>query len=172
MADRPSTAGNATSRPPAFEPRVGERSTTQLRYGAKGLVVEDGRVLLLRERRSDGSTFWTLPGGGVRPNETFAEGLGRELREEIDCLAWIGAPEATCRYRHASLPSTVTMYTIHRCDLRGTPVPNEADDVIAASWFPPDALPETTLRPIARSIEEMTEGLYDSPAMPPRTSRW
>ncbi len=37
----------------------------KLRRGAKVLVASRGRVLLTKECRSDGSSFWSLPGGGV-----------------------------------------------------------------------------------------------------------
>ncbi len=51
-----------------------------VRVGA--VTVIDGRLLLVRQARGRES-YWLLPGGGVRFGETFAEALGRELREEL-----------------------------------------------------------------------------------------
>ena len=46
-------------------------------WGVGALVVNDGRVLFVRE----GGT-WLLPGGRLQPGETLAEGAAREVREE------------------------------------------------------------------------------------------
>jgi 8-oxo-dGTP diphosphatase len=53
------------------------------------VVVRDGRVLMVRERRRgptgrhDGAEYWVLPGGGVEPGEAPEEALVREVREEV-----------------------------------------------------------------------------------------
>jgi len=48
------------------------------RYAARAVIVEDGRLLLLRSRHGDHK----FPGGGVEPGETAADAVARELREE------------------------------------------------------------------------------------------
>lgn len=53
--------------------------------GAFGLLEEEGRVFLVRERRTlDGvpRDCWDLPGGGVEDGEALVETLVREFREE------------------------------------------------------------------------------------------
>lgn len=134
--------------------RTVDRSTSPrtIRLGAKAVALDDGRVLLVREGRPDGSTFWTLPGGGVRWGETFRQGLRRELAEEIGALARIGRLRTVCRYRHRTTPGTVTVYGVYGCELRGLPTPNRADDILEVGWHPPDALPESTLPPVARAV--------------------
>lgn len=60
----------------------------KLFIGAKGLVVRDGKVLLLRQssnyedsvREKDGK--WDVPGGRIDSEETVREGLIREVGEE------------------------------------------------------------------------------------------
>ena len=43
----------------------------------------DGHVVLMVKRRGPGNaTFWQLPGGGVRTNETPMEAVRRALREQ------------------------------------------------------------------------------------------
>jgi 8-oxo-dGTP diphosphatase len=43
----------------------------------------DGHVVLMVKRRGPGdATFWQLPGGGVRTNETPMEAVRRALREQ------------------------------------------------------------------------------------------
>ncbi len=50
---------------------------------AGGVVVDgDGRVLLVNNRRRNGSTDWSPPGGVVDPGESAIVALGREVNEE------------------------------------------------------------------------------------------
>ncbi|QYC38182.1 CTP pyrophosphohydrolase [Nonomuraea coxensis DSM 45129] len=46
-----------------------------------GVVIEDGRILLLDQDTGDGRS-WSLPGGKVEPGEPIGDALVRELREE------------------------------------------------------------------------------------------
>jgi len=58
-----------------------------------GAIIEgpDG-VLLVRNRRRDGSTDWSTPGGVIDDGESVVEGLTREVREETGLLVtrWEG----------------------------------------------------------------------------------
>lgn len=58
----------------------------KLFVGAKGLVVHDGKILLLRESDAyiEGTEVgkWDVPGGRIEPEEKVAEGLIREIKEE------------------------------------------------------------------------------------------
>ena len=51
----------------------------QLRKRATAVVIQDGRVLLVRHR---GSHKYSLPGGGVHSSERSYQAAMRELREE------------------------------------------------------------------------------------------
>lgn len=59
---------------------------------AGGLIELDGRLLLVQNRRRDGSLDWTTPGGVVDPGEQILEGLTREVEEEtgLRVSAWEG----------------------------------------------------------------------------------
>ena len=58
------------------------------RVGAFAIITDDvGRILV--SRRTD-SGWFNLPGGGVEPDETVAEGLIREVREETGLEVEIG----------------------------------------------------------------------------------
>ena len=49
-------------------------------------------LLLVRNRRRDGSVDWTPPGGVIDAGETVVEGLAREVREEtgLRVTEWAG----------------------------------------------------------------------------------
>lgn len=51
------------------------------RHTARGLVVRDGKVLLM-ERWRDGLHYFSIPGGGIEPGEEPEQTAVREIREE------------------------------------------------------------------------------------------
>ncbi len=56
------------------------------------LILSDGAVLLVRNRRRNGSHDWTPPGGVIDEGETLLEGLTREVEEEtgLRVTEWAG----------------------------------------------------------------------------------
>jgi ADP-ribose pyrophosphatase YjhB (NUDIX family) len=52
-----------------------------MRVRVTGVVVEDGRILLLNQDTDTGRP-WSLPGGKLEAGETLAQALVREMREE------------------------------------------------------------------------------------------
>lgn len=131
----------------------GERERRALRLGAKALVTDRDRVLLIKERHGDGSTFWTLPGGGVETRESFSECLTREIQEEIRCRASVGERLGRCVYHHTSRPAT-TVYAVFDAVLASEPEPNPTERVLDHAWVKPTDLLSTTLEPVERFIEE------------------
>jgi 8-oxo-dGTP pyrophosphatase MutT (NUDIX family) len=78
-----------------------------VRRTAVRLVVldADGRVLLLHVRDLSNPHFgelWELPGGGMEPEETFAQAAVRELREETGIEVDAGSIEAPRWHRDVS----------------------------------------------------------------------
>lgn len=55
--------------------------TSPTRRSARALVMDAGRLLLMRRVRG-GVIYFVLPGGGIEPGETAEHACRRELREE------------------------------------------------------------------------------------------
>lgn len=58
--------------------------------GAGGLVVRDGKLLMIRQRRAYG-VHWELPGGYYDPGESLEEAAAREVLEETGLAVDVGA---------------------------------------------------------------------------------
>lgn len=108
---------------------------------------EDGFLLTLRPEGTHLSGHWEFPGGKCHPNETHSEALRRELFEELDIVANVGAlvhsvshtyPERTvelhfyqCQYEGVAKPMLgQAMRWAHRDELKQLPFPEADADLI------------------------------------------
>ncbi len=64
--------------------RIWRYITRPTEVGIRMLVIRGDTILLVRHR--SGSTPWSLPGGGIKTNETCEAAAHREVREEAGCL--------------------------------------------------------------------------------------
>ncbi|MGH2449007.1 MAG: NUDIX domain-containing protein, partial [Chloroflexota bacterium] len=66
---------------------------------AQVVLLDEERILLARHVRSDGHSYWVLPGGAVEPGETAEQAARREVLEEtgleirIEKLLYVRAPD-------------------------------------------------------------------------------
>jgi 8-oxo-dGTP diphosphatase len=81
------------------------------------VVERDGRFLVTR--RLDGTHLagcWEFPGGKCEPGEEPAECLAREIREELDATARVGAEIFRTSYTY---PDGTVELLFFRCELDG-----------------------------------------------------
>ena len=145
----------------------------------RGAVFLDGRILLVRER-SDG--LWTLPGGWADVNESPAEGVEREIREESGYRATATKLVALWdRSRHDHPPHAFYIYkAVFLCELTAGHLQDsvESDDTVEGNagydnfetdgvgFFARDALPPLSIgRVTARQIHRLFEHL-EHPELP------
>ena len=57
-----------------------------------GLILSDAGLLMVQNRRRDGSHDWSPPGGVIEEGESIVDGLTREVWEEtgVKVMAWDG----------------------------------------------------------------------------------
>jgi 8-oxo-dGTP pyrophosphatase MutT (NUDIX family) len=117
----------------------------QLRRGVKALITSADRVLLVKEKHADGSSFWTLPGGGVRRDESPTRALQRELVEELLSRVTVSDEITDVWYAHLSYQNRLSVYTVFECDLLSAGIPNLAEGIFDTQWARPDEIPPETL---------------------------
>lgn len=72
-----------------------------MRKVTAAVIIEDGRLFVTRRPPDDPlAGKWELPGGKIEPGETAEECLQRELLEELEMRADIGALVATTVYHY------------------------------------------------------------------------
>lgn len=60
-----------------------------IRIRVAGILVQDGKILLVRHEKNDKS-YWLIPGGGVDFGESAEEALIREFQEEVGLPIQVG----------------------------------------------------------------------------------
>ena len=78
--------------------------------GVSGLVVRDGKVLLVRRRNEPYRDHWSLPGGGVEDGETLRDAARREVKEETGLDVEVGT---VAGYREGFEPSHYVVVAFH-----------------------------------------------------------
>ena len=85
------------------------------------VIEQDGSFLVTR--RVEGSHLgglWEFPGGKIASGETHADGLRREIREELDADVEVGTLLFETEFEYTERPISLHFY---RCALCGTPRP-------------------------------------------------
>ena len=109
---------------------------------AGGLVVRDGKVLMVKVENLQGDTLWTFPKGHLEAGEGARQAARREVEEETGWACRIKAPLMTARYRFQRNGREVSkqvrwywMEALRKVGSRGS------DEVLAARWVAFEAAP-------------------------------
>jgi 8-oxo-dGTP diphosphatase len=74
------------------------------------LIESDGRILACQRRKNDAFGLrWEFPGGKARQNESPAQALARELKEELGVDAVIGEEIYRTRHRYAEMAREIEL---------------------------------------------------------------
>jgi len=133
--------------------------------GIGGVVIEDGRALLIRRGSEPLLGQWSIPGGTLELGETLIEGTERELREEtgltVKVLEMIevferinfgsGADETWKTLEEKRRPRFHFVIVDYLCE-RISGVPVAGGDVTDVAWADENKLEKFGLTPTATRV--------------------
>jgi 8-oxo-dGTP diphosphatase len=111
-----------------------------VRLTVDGVIVEEGKILLIKRGNEPYKGLWALPGGFVEYGETTEKAVVREVKEETGLLCnivkLVGVYSDPDRDPRGHTVSVVYMLKV------STGGVSAGDDAVKARWFPVDELPE------------------------------
>ena len=122
--------------------------------GVGGVVIADGRTLLIRRGSAPLQGQWSIPGGMLELSESIAEGVRRELAEETGLEVRVGdlievferivpGEDGRTRYHFVILD--------YLCEMVSG-VAHAGSDVTDVAWAREDELERYSLTPIATRV--------------------
>lgn len=104
--------------------------------GTMAVIQNDaGEYMLVKRARSPKKGYWDLPGGFVDLNETYEEGIQREIKEELgvdtESIIYINSVSDTYEYQSVVYPVSVAVFIVKISNK----LPIEAADDIAGYEF-------------------------------------
>lgn len=112
-------------------------TATAREHSAGGVLLEDGRVLLILMRNLKGERVWTFPKGHLEPGETARQAAVREVLEETGWTCEIISDLYTARYSFtragAPVDKDVRWFLVRRTG--GDGVPRTPDEVLELEWL-------------------------------------
>ena len=138
--------------------------------GAYGVIINDGKIALIRKARGGYKGKLDLPGGGIEHEELPSEALVREIREEIDAtvegyyLLDVTSVNITWEMEKDLLEDLHHVGILYRVSVLETELKKDADglDSEGASWYFIEDLKKSELSPFAiYSLEKLGYKLTD-----------
>ncbi|MFE9949320.1 NUDIX hydrolase [Streptomyces sp. NPDC005531] len=94
------------------------------------IIVDGGRVLMIRRRQREGKLLWAFPGGGIEAGESPEEAAVREVAEEVELE--VKAVRVLGNRVH---PNTNVHMTYVACEpIAGTAGIGDADEIAEVAW--------------------------------------
>jgi 8-oxo-dGTP diphosphatase len=127
---------------------------TDLPQVSMAVIVDGGRLLLIRRSAPEGDLVWALPGGTVEAGETPEQAAVRETLEETGLTV-----KATRLLGERVHPDTGRRITYAACTvLKGTACAASPREVSAVAWAAPDEIsqyvPRGLFPPVQAWLEE------------------
>ena len=123
--------------------------------GAGALVVQDGRLLMIRQRRAYG-VHWEVPSGYYEPGESLEQAAAREVLEETAVAVEIGDLVCTLVWEreHDRRRNLLAFFVGTSVDPAPRPRPQSEEDIEDARFVDPSELPPSEIHPLERPILE------------------
>lgn len=105
--------------------------------GVGGVVIREGKALLIRRGQEPRRGWWQIPGGYCEHDEPIDEAIVREVYEEAGILARV---ENVIGLRHSLGAPSANVYVIFRLTpLEGEPR-HDGEEITAAGFFSPNEI--------------------------------
>ncbi len=136
--------------------------------GVGAVIVEDGRVLLIKRGKAPLLGEWSIPGGMLELGETLRQGAEREALEEtglvVRAIDLIGVFDRIVPAPAANVEEKPTLFHYVLIDFLCQKIDGDlaaAGDAADARWFTPDevqnlSLPEDTRQIIQAGFSKQT----------------
>jgi len=137
--------------------------------GVGGVLIHDGRVLLIRRGKEPLRGRWVVPGGTVELGETLEQALVREMEEETGLRVEPG--EVLTVFDRILREAETVRYHYVIVDYLCTYVSGEAraaSDAEAVAWATPEELSAYDLPPKALEVVQDAFGRLSRPPSPLR----
>lgn len=134
--------------------------TTQPVVGVGAIIVDRGRVLLVKRRNPPLQGRWSLPGGRVELGETLVEAVRREVAEECGLDVEVGALVDVVDRIHHDAAGVVEHHFVladYVCRSRAPGAAVAGSDAADVCWAGLDELP--TLGVAAATIDVIRRGV-------------
>lgn len=134
-----------------------------------GVVVREGRVLLVRRGKEPGYGEWAIPGGRVECGETLQEAVERELREETGLAVKAGGLAYHFEVIRKNASGVIRFHYVI-LDLWAAYISGAVqagDDVLDAGWFSPSDL---ALMPVSHKTLHLLTTILGWVIKPPQAS--
>lgn len=122
--------------------------------GVGAVIVDRGRVLLVKRAHEPLKGEWSLPGGGVEVGETLHDAVVREVREETGLDVRVGPVVEVLDRIHPAIDGRVEFHFVivdYLCTVAGgTMAPSS--DAADACWVEVNDLPRYALTELATSV--------------------
>ena len=145
-------AAGRESSPPGSVTRVSARIDA-----AGGVVVRDGRVLLVHRPRYDD---WTFPKGKLDPGESFEDAAVREVEEETGVRCSLGRELASSQYLVGLRPKLVRYWLMTPESETAFEPNDETDDL---RWLVPEEAEGLLTYPRDRQLLRSAVGSSSAP---------
>lgn len=137
--------------------RENMKTIVKTHVGAYGILIQDGKIALVKKARGGYKGKYDLPGGGIEHTETPIEALHREMMEEVNGtvikeelldvtstnIKWLMEENVTEDLHHIGI--------LYLVDIKEENLKIDADglDSDGAVWLPIEELKEEQLSPFA-----------------------
>jgi 8-oxo-dGTP diphosphatase len=123
--------------------------------GASAIVMADGRVLLVRQRRPYG-VQWELPGGYYEAGESFEQTAAREVLEETAIAVEVGELVGTMVWQreHDRRRNLLAYFLATPIDPAASPRPQAEEDIEDAAYVDPSELSPPEFHPLDHGVFE------------------